>query len=211
MSKSFLSLVAEFHRCFRYKQPEPDLSDLKTNELRIELLREELRELRDATSRVEQLDALCDSQYVLSGAVLAWGYRGMIEGIAPTMTLRKIPDMDAHLAAMFGLLAQMEVAAELQFGAQVLTLLQSYQSYLQQAVWSLGFSSVFQAAFEEVHRSNMSKIWSEDDASNENLEVTNFGVSRFDQTENGWIGRRADGKIVKSPSYSPASLEQFVR
>lgn len=208
MSKSFLSLVAEFHRCFRYKQPEPlvpDLSDLKTNELRIELLREELRELRDATSRVDQLDALCDSQYVLSGAVLSWGYRSMIEGITPTMTLRKIPDMDAHLAAMFGLLAQMEVAAELQFGAQVLTLLQSYQSYLQQAVWSLGFSPVFQAAFEAVHENNLAKLWTDAE-----VHVADGQGFIFEITSGGYIARRADGKIQKPERHTKVDLGRFV-
>ena len=61
-----------------------------------------------------------------------------------------------------------------------------------------------EAAFLEVHRSNMSKLWTqaEKDAYKDgDLEWT----PRFDM----WIGKR-DGKVIKSPSYSPADLARFV-
>jgi predicted HAD superfamily Cof-like phosphohydrolase len=61
-----------------------------------------------------------------------------------------------------------------------------------------------EAAFLEVHRSNMSKLWTqaEKDAYKDgDLEWT----PRFDQ----WIAKR-DGKVIKSPSYSPADLKRFV-
>jgi len=46
--------------------------------LRVSLIEEELRELREAIDRkdlVEVADALCDIQYVLSGAVLEFGLK----------------------------------------------------------------------------------------------------------------------------------------
>jgi len=61
-----------------------------------------------------------------------------------------------------------------------------------------------EAAFLEVHRSNMSKLWTqaEKDAYKDgDLKWT----PRFDQ----WIAKR-DGKVIKSPSYSPADLKRFV-
>jgi len=58
-------------------------------------------------------------------------------------------------------------------------------------------------AFLEVHRSNMSKLWTE----KERLDYKGTDIewtARFDK----WIAKRA-GKVIKSPSYSPANLERW--
>lgn len=62
------------------------------------------------------------------------------------------------------------------------------------------------AAFCEIHRSNMSKCWSDDeiDCIPADSRSTRVGDNRH-------IVRRSDGKIVKSPSYSPARLESYTR
>ena len=74
---SSLELVKEFHERFGHPvKDEPDVSDMKLNELRVELLSEELRELMEALGTgdcVGALDALTDLQYVLDGAFLALG------------------------------------------------------------------------------------------------------------------------------------------
>lgn len=74
---STLEQVMLFHHTFGHPiKDEPDISDPKLNELRVELLREELAELKealDAGNMVDVLDALCDLQYVLDGAFLAFG------------------------------------------------------------------------------------------------------------------------------------------
>ena len=60
------------------------------------------------------------------------------------------------------------------------------------------------AAFLEVHRSNMSKLWTNEEKNaykDDDLEWT----PRFDR----WIAKR-EGKVIKSPSYSPADLRRFV-
>lgn len=208
--KSYLQLVIEWNIAFRYRQPEPtspDLSDAATNKLRPELIREELRELNTAleeNNRVEQLDALCDIQYVLSGAVLAWGYRSMIESMIPTVTLSKIRDVPGHVASMIGINRQMESAAESDYQHQVFTALVQLQAMLTRLVWNLGFSEVFGKAFAEVHRSNMSKLWAYE-------ELDEAPATAFqEQVKGKWIVRRHDQKILKSPSYSPAELSQFV-
>lgn len=75
-----LNQVAEFHRTFN--APILDTPQLPTNErceLRVSLLQEELNELKEAIEKkdiVEVADALCDLQYVLSGAVLEFGLGG---------------------------------------------------------------------------------------------------------------------------------------
>ncbi|MEM7551517.1 MAG: nucleoside triphosphate pyrophosphohydrolase family protein [Bacteroidota bacterium] len=72
-----LNQVAEFHKTFQHPVLEkPTIPDPKRCTLRVELLSEELKELDQAIKDqdiVEIADALCDLQYVLSGAVLEFG------------------------------------------------------------------------------------------------------------------------------------------
>ena len=72
-----LNQVAEFHRTFKHPILEkPTIPSKKRCELRVALIREELEELEAAIKDqdlVEIADALCDIQYVLSGAVLEFG------------------------------------------------------------------------------------------------------------------------------------------
>ena len=72
-----LNQVAEFHRTFNAPILEtPQIPSKERCELRVSLLQEELNELKQAiedNDLVEIADALCDLQYVLSGAVLEFG------------------------------------------------------------------------------------------------------------------------------------------
>lgn len=72
-----LRQVAEFHRTFRHPiLPEPAIPAEERCQLRVNLIEEELDELRQAIDQkdiVAIADALCDIQYVLSGAVLEFG------------------------------------------------------------------------------------------------------------------------------------------
>lgn len=128
MTKTTLDDVQEFHET--YGLPvlnEANISDPKTNELRINLLAEELEELKEALEQgdlVETLDALIDLQYVLDGAFL-----------------------------------------------------------------SFGLQDVKQAAFDEVHRSNMSKLGADGKP----------------------IHRESDGKVLKGPNYFKPDITQFIK
>ncbi|MGJ3236312.1 hypothetical protein [Marivirga sp.] len=72
-----LNSVSEFHKTFNHPiLPEPQILAKNRAELRLNLLREELKELEEAVENqdmVEAADALCDLQYVLAGAVLEFG------------------------------------------------------------------------------------------------------------------------------------------
>jgi len=72
-----LSAVAAFHETFQHPiLPKPTIPDDKRCELRVSLIAEELKELQEAIAKrdiVEVADALCDIQYVLSGAILEFG------------------------------------------------------------------------------------------------------------------------------------------
>lgn len=80
-----LNQVAEFHRTFQHPIleqaaiPAPERCNLRVN-----LLAEELEELRGAIAdkdMVEIADALCDLQYVLSGAILEFGLAGQFKAL----------------------------------------------------------------------------------------------------------------------------------
>jgi predicted HAD superfamily Cof-like phosphohydrolase len=72
-----LNQVADFHRTFNAPILDtPQIPSEQRCELRVNLLQEELDELSQAikdNDLVEIADALCDIQYVLSGAVLEFG------------------------------------------------------------------------------------------------------------------------------------------
>ena len=72
-----LNQVAEFHKTFHHPiEPDPLIPAPRRCELRVSLISEELKELEEAIRNndiVEVADALCDIQYVLSGAILEFG------------------------------------------------------------------------------------------------------------------------------------------
>jgi predicted HAD superfamily Cof-like phosphohydrolase len=72
-----LNQVAEFHRTFQHPiLNQPAIPAENRCKLRVALLAEELKELEVAILNqdiVEVADALCDLQYVLSGAILEFG------------------------------------------------------------------------------------------------------------------------------------------
>ena len=72
-----LNSVAEFHETFKHPiEKLPIIPSQQRCKLRVSLLKEELSELELAIKDndiVEIADALCDVQYVLSGAILEFG------------------------------------------------------------------------------------------------------------------------------------------
>ena len=80
-----LNQVADFHRLFKHPVlDQPTIPDAKRCELRVALIAEELKELEEAIAEkdmVEIADALCDIQYVLSGAILEFGLAEKFPGL----------------------------------------------------------------------------------------------------------------------------------
>lgn len=72
-----LAQVAQFHHTFKHPVPQdPAIPSRERCDLRVSLIAEELKELQEAIDQndlVGVADALCDIQYVLSGAVLEFG------------------------------------------------------------------------------------------------------------------------------------------
>lgn len=158
MAKSFeephaLTGVSAFHDTFQLPVLDsPRIPDASRCQLRINLLQEELDELKEAIKQndlVEVADALADLQYVLSGAVLEFG-----------------------------------------LGAR------------------------FKSLFDEVQRSNMSKVCKSQDEAQKTLEhykqtknTDGFIVERDGQY---LVYRAKDKKVLKSINYSPADLATIV-
>ena len=137
-----MHLVEEFMLTFG--QAVPGLSQmppLEVQNLRFRLIDEEAKELAEANTLVEYLDAVGDLLYVVYGAALAAGF-----------TDKQVD-----------------------------------------------------AAVREIHRSNMSKLWSEDELGNVPADA-----KAILSVPGKWIVRRNDGKIIKSPSYSPARLKEII-
>ena len=72
-----LNQVGQFHKTFKHPiETEPIIPAKVRCELRVSLIQEELKELQEAIENndlIEVADALCDIQYVLSGAILEFG------------------------------------------------------------------------------------------------------------------------------------------
>jgi predicted HAD superfamily Cof-like phosphohydrolase len=149
-----LNDVAEFHRTFNMPVLEhPTIPSADRCQLRINLLQEELDELKDAIQQKDITgiaDALSDLQYVLSGAVLEFG-------LAPK----------------------------------------------------------FKDLFEEVQRSNMSKVCPDYDTAEKTVDhyrQKDGTVGYIKESDAGFlVYREADQKVLKSVCYSPADLESIVK
>ncbi len=81
MTKTTIEQVQEFHETYGLPvEREQTTGSKQTKELRINLLQEELDELKEALENddmVETLDALIDLQYVLDGAFLSFGLQNV--------------------------------------------------------------------------------------------------------------------------------------
>lgn len=77
LNMNYIGMVKQFHETFKHPIGEyPEVPDYNLCKLRVDLLQEELDELRsalDARDLVETFDALADLQYVLSGAIIVCG------------------------------------------------------------------------------------------------------------------------------------------
>lgn len=190
-----IDLVREFMLAFG--QPiasEPNVGDVKLNELRVKLLREELGELEAALIEgdvVETLDALGDLQYVLDGAYLAlgmeqfWSPPQLKGGGQPRIS--SVEDNQLAVARLKVRLAHLEACLARQSETHVAASLHSLNLEIELAWWQLGMLAFREAAIVEIHRSNMTKLG-----------------------DDGKPVVRADGKVIKGPRFEPPRLREVL-
>ncbi len=77
----------------------------------------------------------------------------------------------------------------------------------------LEFGIPIEEVFAEVHRSNMSKMWTIYEWQDAVIsgQVEREGLTASERDDSGKLCvKRADGKIIKSPSYSPADIKSVL-
>lgn len=210
------SLVLEFHRVFGATVSEtPSAPSPADAMLRIKLLNEELGELATATSAadiVEVADALIDIDYVTFGAAVTCGvvlrdeHYNKLEGREPAL------DSDLEYRAheiregihLLGVTFAHQDTNGIKCALEMIhhqVLLACAECYLP-----------YHALFSEVHRSNMSKLWTAQETYTAPAGCRIIAVRNImlDDTGRGFVVKRLDGKVIKSPSYEPARLAEII-
>jgi predicted HAD superfamily Cof-like phosphohydrolase len=193
--KTTMNQVREFQAIFdgAHLPERPELPDDRTQILRLHLITEELGELAHAICKgdlIKVLDGLCDLQYVIDGTALVCGLS--YQSSVPTLfSIDDEPRMARFpcttIARLTKGLAQLADAFSYKSLPSVQLALMNLDNALQLAFMDFGMGAIKDAAFAEVHRSNMSK------AGPDGKPVTDGA-----------------GRVVKGPSYSPANLGQFL-
>lgn len=137
---------------------------------------------------------------------------------APVLKAPTIPGKDRcalRVSLIDEELKELEVAIQENDLVEVADALCDIQYVLSGAVCEFGMAGVFKQMFEEVHRSNMSKMCRsqlEVEATIKHYKETKKTESYAQEVAKGefLVRRRTDDKVLKSVKYSPASLKQFL-
>lgn len=210
-----LALVADWHQKFGVVISETPYFDPSLCELRIALLLEEKDELQAAMhqwDRVEILDALCDLQYVLSGAIVTLGLQSLMNPIAPPPAKKFGVEDREGLHAMTTLLSirikRLGRALSHKDVSQSVFHIVSIQSTLNNLITESGFGDVFADAFLAVHENNMAKVWEDWHVAE---LVDGFGIVECAWKKDHYIVFNDMGKILKPPGFTKVSLAGFVK
>lgn len=172
-------LVKEFHdKCGIITPTEPTNPAKSVYNRRNRLIYEELRELNQAITEenfTETLDALCDLVYVVLGSYLEFGVNKEFS----VFSKRKLTPKPLEFHAAKTLNNLFILVKSLLFS--------DYDSYIrnldlilidvEKLIYDLGFTSMFEEAFEIVHATNMEKV-------KDGLIMNDFGKI---QKPKGWI------------------------
>ncbi len=200
--RTTLEMVHEFHVAFQLLDQlvdRPGIPDAKVRLLRVQCLTEEISEFAHAIGkedRVEVLDALTDIQYFLDGAYLIFGLQDeKIDGQphvhytlpSPPRAYYALPSANDTLFNMQYLLGDTLRLSRVNNVLDARITLNTFQAHLNLVYKDCGMYGVKQAAFEEVHRSNMTKLG-----------------------PGGYPVRDASGRVVKPEGWVGPQLAQFV-
>lgn len=236
-------MVSEFHMQFQHpidEQPTSQLLRLRAKLIQEEAVEEGIKAVDERNYR-EIIDAMADFLYVGIGSMVAIE-GGIINAISKFTEERsvgrfydttfipgntpladmKIPFNEAKLAVQeLNDIADRLEAGSVAFTSEVAISLRGALNRIYVACMMTYRLAEFMnidiiALVEEVHRSNMSKLWPADD----NVRRQLVAECKYDPADLGFRGaegrdekigfRLSDGKILKSPTYSPACLDQFV-
>lgn len=224
-----LDLVAAWHRRFQVALPPVPTFDPDVIALRIRLLLEEKDELLHTITtqnRVEQLDALCDLQYALSGAILHLGLRERYVwncGETPFANRPSFYRTEDDLAletrcSVLGIkvrsLAKCCEMDEISATRRAVVALTDCQILLDGLIEATGFAEVFSDAFRRVDENNHGKMWTESDVKwwqEQEIEARVSDNLEFTFSGGAYIAKDKGGKVVKRAGHKKVSLEEFVK
>jgi predicted HAD superfamily Cof-like phosphohydrolase len=135
----------------------------------------------------------------------------------PVVTTPSIPEENRcqlRVALLSEELKELEVAVLQKDIVEVADALCDLQYVLAGAILEFGLGGRFNALFEEVQRSNMSKACHSEDEAKATVEHyrRKDGTACYYREESGqWlVYRQADNKTMKSVNYSPANLARII-
>jgi len=207
---NYFEMVKEFNETFGH-EPIGSFSELTSDrhELRQTLNREEWKETVKAHAEghdIGLLDGLVDMMYVLCGHW--WEVSKEVSKVAYPVTPFSI-----GLRFIGHYIADLDFFYEKQYDkAYTSTVLDVINGTIHLSKIAFGLK-VFNQAFAEVHRSNMAKLWTKEEAK-EYSQVQHGGlpILSFRQSikPGMYIATRADGKIMKPPTWEAPNLKQFL-
>lgn len=200
MISKLLKFIYEFRECFQqpiaksFAEYNRDAVILYHN-----AIKEEADEYKSARGRIETLDALGDLTYVIFGAVASTGIAPLeYKGRGPKAN----PGFKPTLYSIQPLLIQLSTPLPSYLGLfNTLT-----AAYYEMVNISKVQGVKLLPLVEEIHSSNMTKLWTAEEIQNAPPDVIIISIpsrSLF------IVKRKKDGKVVKSPSYRPPDLSTF--
>ena len=196
------TMVEEFHRAFDHPVVHWSDASPRVAALRAELIREEFAEYVAADEdRTERVDALGDLAYVTAGAQLALGIRTN-EYESP---LLHTPVPSKRTWLLFAGEAQDAINELNKSDLCYDGLTRSTNNLLKRILDASALKDVpIIHVVREIHRSNMTKLWTERDLikAPRDAIIKRRGPSSFAVS-------RPDGKIIKPPTYVKPNLQEF--
>jgi predicted HAD superfamily Cof-like phosphohydrolase len=182
-------MVKEFHTSFgAFVGTTPQLPELKTRNLRKKILEEEFNEFYEAIEQndlIEVADALADICYIACGTSISYGITPEKSYEFHSFTKPNNQGREYYLSIMKKVFAYYAFAEALNDLNKIAESLQDILSTCSSV--SDDFNIPLQKVFNEVHRSNMTKL-----------------------DDNGKPIFREDGKIMKSSNYEPPDIKKVL-
>lgn len=197
--------VREFMQAFGQDTPtKPSGVPEHVAKLRHSLIKEEFLELVRAqkeANTIEIADALADILYVALGGLVDYGATDV-----RTPPLRKrdvLPDTFSWLVAEIGMHTDRIRDALVCGGPTEIVSRLNHIAYAARSGFvALGLRG--DAIFDEVHRSNMAKLWSNAEVA----EKTGSEIKFYKTARPGfYVAIRSDGKIIKPPSWTKPDIK----
>lgn len=220
MKSTVIEMVKEFHETYGHPVG-PELPTQLRQYERLTYINEEMNELLTAIindDEVEVIDALGDLMYFVNGTLVEFGLSA-----TPQAKLEQIneilPGEDLGTDLMLGYMnlhamtGQILACAIADADKKCLAHLSLMHAFIVEMFKRMGID--YYPVLEEIHRSNMSKLWVDDE------EVTaqclhEMGLNKdqvnFASHSSGRlvVTRVDNGKVLKGMDYSKPQLEQFV-